>query len=70
MMFDSPRISDFSTWRCSAAVQSASAPAAASSRSSGGRSPTSTVWPGAITVSQWQTFSSWRTLPCQSCATR
>jgi hypothetical protein len=29
----------------------------------GGRSATSTVCPGAITVSQWQRFSSWRTLP-------
>ena len=33
------------------------------SRTSGGRSATSMRWPGAITVSQWQMFSSWRTLP-------
>ena len=35
-------------------------------RISGGRSTRSTVWPGAITVSQWQKFSSWRTLPGKS----
>ena len=36
------------------------------SRSSPGRSPTSTCCPGAITVSQWQRFSSCRTLPWKS----
>ena len=35
----------------------------APSRTSGGRSATSIRCPGAITVSQWQMFSSWRTLP-------
>ena len=43
---------------------------APSPRTSGGRSFTSTTWPGAITVIQWHTFSSWRTLPGQSCAAR
>ena len=38
-------------------------PAPGASRTSGGRSATSTRCPGAITVSQWQMFSSWRTLP-------
>ncbi len=33
------------------------------SRTSGGKSATSMRCPGAITVSQWQMFSSWRTLP-------
>jgi hypothetical protein len=31
--------------------------------STGGRSCTEITWAGAITVSQWQMFSSWRTLP-------
>ena len=35
----------------------------AGSRSSAGRSATSIRWPGAITVIQWQMFSSCRTLP-------
>ena len=48
----------------SEAAEGAGAPAVADSvRTSGGRSLTSTICDGDMTVSQWQMFSSWRTLP-------
>jgi hypothetical protein len=54
----------------SALSQSSLAAAGDASRSSGGRSATSTSCPGAMTVSQWQRFSSCRTLPEKSSAQR
>ncbi len=66
----SPRASFWAIHCCSCSCQrmaTGSFPATGRSStgfsSSGGRSETSTSWPEAITVSQRQTFSSWRTLP-------
>src|SRR5260221_216387 len=71
-MPDSPFARRLATSRSRTRRQSPAPAAAAwaSPRTSCGKSFTSTTWPGAITVTQWQTFSSWRTLPGHSCAAR
>ncbi|HEY6013171.1 MAG TPA: hypothetical protein VIU37_04170, partial [Candidatus Limnocylindrales bacterium] len=66
MMPLSPRFRSASASRSSAETQSCAAGAAALTLNSGGRSLISIETLGAMTVSQWQRFSSCRTLPGKS----
>ena len=69
----SPRASERATSRSSAGRQSGSPSRpqrARAPRALPAAGPSRRPWPGAITVIQWQTFSSWRTLPGHSSAAR